>query len=460
MGLKLNECEVEDTFCETFESTYVRFEIIGDSEEIVRNVANKMSHRPAVVVGETEGSMEYHPRKLDDGLFHTHVQIGGLPIKTFASEVAHRVAEGIRDFPSIKIMDAPITESNEKIKFLDELIKLPNVDKDPESYRTMYTDLLITCENEKELDRSILALTSLSGLEHDRTEGILMGKGTDNIHRDYWAKVRIYSTYKDEKSLNKFSNGLLDIDIRQNILVFNTTKVFDATENPDRIIDTLPTIGHCADIFYTFEKYGGREVIRVPIMNGCDFMISPQLGVKIDQDPPPEPVSVNTIDYEFPKTLTICNGVSANVWYMCDERNAIFNAGEKIIDAMFEMVGVTIPFYICSAGSKPASDNIIIDKKIGPTTNHQYCPTLKGKFFNGIKVDSKVPDGIYHIPEVVINATTKEKAVEAMAKCMDIASKVDGVKIASAGNYGGRLSKGRIELKDVVEKLTNYSCCL
>ena len=84
---------------------------------------------------------------------------------------------------------------------------------------------------------------------------------------------------------------------------------------------------------------------------------------------------------------------------------------------------------------------------MGPSTNHYFCPTLKGKI-----PDSKVPDGVKSIPEIVINGITRGAVEKAMYVCMDVVSKIDGVVRISAGNYGGKLGQHKIYLKDIIEK--------
>jgi formylmethanofuran--tetrahydromethanopterin N-formyltransferase len=61
--------------------------------------------------------------------------------------------------------------------------------------------------------------------------------------------------------------------------------------------------------------------------------------------------------------------------------------------------------------------------------------------------ESKVPDGVKYIPEIVINGTSMEAVKEAMKAGIQSASKVEGVVRISAGNYGGKLGKHKIYLR-------------
>ena len=99
------------------------------------------------------------------------------------------------------------------------------------------------------------------------------------------------------------------------------------------------------------------------------------------------------------------------------------------------------PFDICSAGSK-------VETKfpwIGGTTNHPYCPSLKEKLGEA----SKVPNGIKFIPEIVIHGVSLNAVKKAMKVGIEAASTVNGVVRISAGNYGGKLGKYKIFLREL-----------
>ncbi|HDJ04950.1 MAG TPA: formylmethanofuran--tetrahydromethanopterin formyltransferase, partial [Candidatus Bathyarchaeota archaeon] len=99
------------------------------------------------------------------------------------------------------------------------------------------------------------------------------------------------------------------------------------------------------------------------------------------------------------------------------------------------------PFDVCSAGSKPETKF----PWIGPTTNHPYCPSLKKR----LGAESKVPEGVEYIPEIVINGTSLEAVKEAMKAGIEAVCSVKGVLKVSAGNYGGRLGRYKIHLREL-----------
>jgi formylmethanofuran--tetrahydromethanopterin N-formyltransferase len=63
---------------------------------------------------------------------------------------------------------------------------------------------------------------------------------------------------------------------------------------------------------------------------------------------------------------------------------------------------------------------------------------------------SKVPKEVGFIPEIVINGITLSVVKKAMKVGIEAASSVEGVMNISAGNYGEKLGKYRINLKELL----------
>jgi len=125
---------------------------------------------------------------------------------------------------------------------------------------------------------------------------------------------------------------------------------------------------------------------------------------------------------------------------MCETKKAVKEAGEKALEAIHKVEGVVTPFDVCSAGSKTETRFPLI----GPTTNHPYCPSLKGKL-----EDSKVPKHVDYIPEIVINGISMQAVKEAMKAGIRAVQHVEGVVGVSAGNYGGKLGEYKIYLREL-----------
>jgi formylmethanofuran--tetrahydromethanopterin N-formyltransferase len=198
-------------------------------------------------------------------------------------------------------------------------------------------------------------------------------------------------------------------------LVKPFTAVFDATGNSDGKLGMIERVGHCGDGFEWTEQRYGRKMIVVPLMVS-NFLIENELG--------------------YAKGV-----MGANFWYMCKTKKAVVEAGKRALEAIHEVEGVVTPFDICSAGSKPETKFPLI----GPTTNHPYCSSLKTK----LGAESKVPNDVKYIPEVVINGTSMKAVKSAMKAGIQKVADVEGVIKVSAGNYGGKLGKHKIYLKEL-----------
>jgi formylmethanofuran--tetrahydromethanopterin N-formyltransferase len=181
-------------------------------------------------------------------------------------------------------------------------------------------------------------------------------------------------------------------------------------------MDMMERVGHCGDGFEWEKQLYGRKMIVVPIMVP-DFLIDRYLGY--------------------------ARGISGgNFWYMCKSKKDVMDAGKRALEAIGRVEGVITPFDICSAGSKTETRFPLI----GPTTNHPYCPSLKQKLGD----QSKVPEGVRYIPEIVINGISMPVVKEAMRVGIEAALSVDGVVGVSAGNYAGKLGDYKIYLRELL----------
>jgi len=287
-----------------------------------------------------------------------------------------------------------------------------------EAFDGLFSRLMITAKDEIRLKRASYGSTALPMVVVGRTEGgvekWLTPKETPDSRIgavvQFWGAIDESKPF--EASLKKFIKEV-SYRIRQEILVEPTTCVFNAGDSATKF-DIIDSVGHCGDSYEWEEEFCGRRVINIPIMMP-GFRIERYLGYGI--------------------------GVSGgNIWLMCLDEDSALKAGDKALEAIHAVEGVVTPFDICSAGSKPETKY----PDIGPTTNHPYVPSLKGKI-----PDSKVPDGVDSIPEIVINGVSLDAVKEAMKSAIHAVSGVRGVVRISAGNYGGKLGKYKIYLREL-----------
>jgi formylmethanofuran--tetrahydromethanopterin N-formyltransferase len=273
--------------------------------------------------------------------------------------------------------------------------------------------LIVTADDKEILQRAAYDATSTPGTVIGRVEGGIEGWVSSNETPDGRGGAILQIWYEKE-DVEKFVTEL-SYRIRQDILVKPFTAVFDASQDPVGKIDMMKNVGHCGDGYEWKEEIHGREMIIVPIAIP-DFKIESSFG--------------------YMKGI-----MGANFWYMCSSKKAVIEAGKKALKAIGKVEGAIAPFDICSAASKPETNY----PWIGPTTNHPYCPSLK----KTLDEESKVPENVNYIPEIVINGLNLNTVKKAMEVGIKAVKDVDGVIKVSAGNYGGQLGDHKIYLNDL-----------
>ncbi len=94
------------------------------------------------------------------------------------------------------------------------------------------------------------------------------------------------------------------------------------------------------------------------------------------------------------------------------------------------------------SGSKAGSSY----KFLIASTYAEFCPTLKEKLGD----QSKVPEGVHSIMEIIINGRDLEALQEATRRAIHAAAETPGLLKISAGNYDGRLGKTFIHLHELI----------
>ncbi|MFH1722300.1 MAG: formylmethanofuran--tetrahydromethanopterin N-formyltransferase [Candidatus Altiarchaeota archaeon] len=283
-----------------------------------------------------------------------------------------------------------------------------------EAFDGLCSRLMITALDEKRVKRAAYDSTALPCTVFGEAEGGVEKFLSEDETPDGRPGAIIQLWVGKSKKAREQLEYELGKRIRQGILVVPTSSVYNALDSDEKF-DTMFRIGNCGDGYEFVEEYKGRTMINVPIMMGA-FRIEKEVG--------------------------IAPGImGGNLWFMCDSE---IN-GLKVCDiagkAVEKIEGVVASFREgCSAGSKAGGKY----EHIGPSTNHPFCPTLKGKIS-----DFEVPDGVESIPEIVLNGLTLENVKEAMASIMKEIAGTEGLIKISAGNYGGKLGRHHIQLKDL-----------
>jgi formylmethanofuran--tetrahydromethanopterin N-formyltransferase len=289
-----------------------------------------------------------------------------------------------------------------------------------EAFDGILARVIVTADHHEVLHKAASDATATPAIVIGRIEGGIekLVNKQETPDRREGAILQFWGGIDENKPLEdsvKNFEAELSFRIRQDILVKPFTAVFDALPEADGKIAVMERVGHCGDGYEWTEQQYGRDMIVVPLMVS-NFLIEKELGYKRSV-------------------------MGANFWYMCKTKQAVMEAGRKALDAIHEVSGVITPFDICSAGSKPETRFPLI----GPTTNHPYCASLKTR----LGKTSMVPEDVKYIPEIVINGTSLDAVKKAMKAGIQAAADVDGVVRVSAGNYGGKLGRHKIYLKEL-----------
>ncbi|MBS7658284.1 MAG: formylmethanofuran--tetrahydromethanopterin N-formyltransferase [Candidatus Bathyarchaeia archaeon] len=204
----------------------------------------------------------------------------------------------------------------------------------------------------------------------------------------------------------------------QCVLTCPTTAAFDAMPLAKKRLKVGRAIKLFGDGFEKSDTLAGRKIWRIPVMEG-EFIIEDKFGVR----------------------KCVAGG---NFLIMAENRKAALEAAEKAVEAIQKIEGVILPFPggICRSGSKVGARKY----KLPASTNHPYCPVLRG-----LIEDSKIPEGVNSVYEIVFNGVTTKIIKKATAAGIKAAVQVKGVKKISAVNFGGKLGPIQINLKEALE---------
>ena len=198
------------------------------------------------------------------------------------------------------------------------------------------------------------------------------------------------------------------------VLTQPTTAVFDGMPEAEERIDVKL---HFFGDGYEYQKeVGGRNCWAIPIMNG---------------------------EYIGEENYGIVKGIAGgNFFIMGENIPAALMAADAAVAAIRNVPGCMCSFPVVASGSKVGSNKY---KFMAATTNEKYCPTIREKV-----EDTKVPEGVKAVYEIVIDGVD-ETAIKAATKAGIMAAvKVPGIKLISAGNFGGNLGPFQFKLYEIL----------
>jgi len=210
--------------------------------------------------------------------------------------------------------------------------------------------------------------------------------------------------------------------IGQCVMTCPTTAAFDMLPEAKRRLKVGRSLRFFGDGFQKRDTQYERTVWRIPVMEG-EFVVEDRFGA-----------------------MSAIGG--GNFLIMAENQKAGLQAAEEAVNAinrLSEKIILPFPGGVCRSGSKAGS----LKYKLKASTFHQFCPKLRK-----LLPDSKVPDNVNNVYEIVIDGLSLDPIKRSMAAGIMAAVKVPGVVRISAGNYGGKLGPFRADLKEILKLQT------
>ena len=215
----------------------------------------------------------------------------------------------------------------------------------------------------------------------------------------------------------------LQTRIGQCVLTCPTTAVFAGLESEDQI-SLGKDLRYFGDGHQTSKKIGNKRFWRIPVMDG-EFVCEETTG--------------------YQKAIG-----GGNLLVLARHISQALLACEAAIDAMSMLPNIILPFPGggVRSGSKVGSKY----KFLSASTNHPYCPTLKGQ------PDNVLSKNIEAAMEIVIDGLSKEDVKLAMHRGIEAIcdlGKSQGIEKITGGNYGGKLGPHHFHLREIMHESYN-----
>lgn len=283
-----------------------------------------------------------------------------------------------------------------------------------EAFPMKATRLIITAVNDTWVDHAVRAMTGFAtsviacGCEAGMERRL---KATETPDGRPGAAVLLFTMSK--KELGK----QIQNRVGQCVLTSPTSACFAGIDSGEAIA-LGKNLRFFGDGYQISKKFGARRFWRVPVMDGefvCEEMtrIAPAIG-------------------------------GGNFLILARDQAAALNASERAVQAMEKIPGVIMPFPggVVRSGSKVGSKY----KALPASTNHLFCPTLRGS------VDSELSAAVGAVLEIVIDGldTASIDAATRVGIHAACRGRKHGVLRISAGNYGGSLGPYHFKLREIL----------
>ncbi len=290
-----------------------------------------------------------------------------------------------------------------------------------EGFRSIFCEFLVTARDATWLEHCCHAVTghASSTILCDSEAGVSQyldgcspGQETPDGRPGAVIQVHVPRFRKDrERHLER----VMLARISQNVLTCPTARCFNRLDDFSHSFKLGRKIAFFGDGHqFRDVRYGVRGWV-IPTMGG-EFFLSRRFGY--------------------------ANGImGGNLWFMGESEDAALAAAQRGVEAITGCPDTITPFPggIAASASKAGSKYPFLIA----STFAEYCPSLKSK----LGAATRVPEGVASIMEIVINGSTLDAVARATHSAIEAARCTPGLVKISAGNYGGRLGKSFIYLR-------------
>jgi formylmethanofuran--tetrahydromethanopterin N-formyltransferase len=289
-----------------------------------------------------------------------------------------------------------------------------------EAFRSIYVEFLITARDRKWVEHAVNAATgnASSTILCDCEAGVdrFVGPGGDESFATPdgrpGAIVQLHIPRFRKDRLQALEKAAL-VRISQNVLTCPTAACFNLIDAADGF-PIGKKIAYFGDGFQKRVDRFGRSMWWIPTLGG-EFVLDERFGFR--------------------------DGLmGGNLWYFGESEDTALAAAEAGVAAVHRCPGVimTFPGGIAGSGSKAGSKY----EFMFASTYEKYCP----KLVDNPKADSRLPEGVTSVMEIIINGRELRCIIEATQAAIAASANTPGLLRISAGNYGGRLGKSFIYL--------------
>jgi formylmethanofuran--tetrahydromethanopterin N-formyltransferase len=204
--------------------------------------------------------------------------------------------------------------------------------------------------------------------------------------------------------------------IGQCVLTCPTTACFSGLRS-EETVSVGGQLRFFGDGFQSSKVIGGHRYWRIPVMEG-EFLVEDRFGVQ----------------------RAIGGG---NFLILGKAQSMALQAAELAVESMRRVPGVIMPFPggIVRSGSKVGSKY----KFLKASTNHAYCPSLRGI------VQSALVEDVNSVLEIVMDGLSTS-SIEQATRAGILAACIPGIRRISAGNYGGNLGRYKFYLRKILDE--------